>query len=352
MRDVDGGAQVFAPAIMSALCLNEDLPLQYHHQLLDAFPTDRRFQDNRRRGIDGEGGDDGLPDHLLDLDASDSIFLGHGTGAEGDKGKYYRKTLIPSSQQLRCLPLRPGANTIRFYLSNKASVDPVSSSIFLWKAHDRVVISDVDGTITKSDALGHLLPRVGIQWAQKGVPQLLTAIKANDYRILYLTARPIGQVDATKAYLQGVKEDGVHLPLGPVITSPDGLFKSLNREIVQRRPEEFKIECLKNLQKLFAPKPFYAGFGNKGTDAVSYRAVNVPDSRILIINPQGEIHNELNQAYTTSYDGLRELVDLMFPFVAADETQEAESAEYSNYSYWKLPGLPKEEPEGKEVAKK
>jgi phosphatidate phosphatase PAH1 len=41
-----------------------------------------------------------------------------------------------------------------------------------------------------------------------------------------------------------------------------------------------------NIQKLFAPKPFYAGFGNKGTDAVSYRAVDVPDSRILIINPQ------------------------------------------------------------------
>lgn len=97
------------------------------------------------------------------------------------------------------------------------------------QAHDRVVISDVDGTITKSDALGHLLPRVGIQWLQKGVPQLLSAIQANDYRILYLTARPIGQVDATKAYLQTVKEDGVHLPLGPVITSPDGLFKSLNR---------------------------------------------------------------------------------------------------------------------------
>ena len=58
------------------------------------------------------------------------------------------------------------------------------------------------------------------------------------------------------------------------------------REVIQRRPEEFKIQCLMNIQKLFAPKPFYAGFGNKGTDAVSYRAVDVPDSRILIINPQ------------------------------------------------------------------
>jgi phosphatidate phosphatase LPIN len=40
-----------------------------------------------------------------------------------------------------------------------------------------VVISDVDGTITKSDLLGHIAPAFGIQWAQKGVAQLLTRIQ-------------------------------------------------------------------------------------------------------------------------------------------------------------------------------
>ncbi|KAJ1494278.1 Lipin/Ned1/Smp2-domain-containing protein [Baffinella frigidus] len=147
----------------------------------------------------------------------------------------------------------------------------------------QVVISDVDGTITKSDVMGHLLPRVGIQWAQKG------AITNNDYKVLYLTARPIGQVDTTKTYLRSVTEDGVHLPLGPVITSPDGVFKSINREIIQRKPEEFKIECLNNLRNLFPKElsPFYAGFGNRPNDTISYRAVAIPDTRILIINPAG-----------------------------------------------------------------
>ena len=28
----------------------------------------------------------------------------------------------------------------------------------------RLVISDIDGTITKSDLLGHVLPRVGWDW--------------------------------------------------------------------------------------------------------------------------------------------------------------------------------------------
>ena len=33
--------------------------------------------------------------------------------------------------------------------------------IYLWKETDKVVISDIDGTITKSDVLGHILPVIG-----------------------------------------------------------------------------------------------------------------------------------------------------------------------------------------------
>lgn len=35
------------------------------------------------------------------------------------------------------------------------------------------------------------------------------------------------------------------------------------REVIERRPEEFKISCLKDIQALFPINPFYAGFGNK-----------------------------------------------------------------------------------------
>ena len=33
--------------------------------------------------------------------------------------------------------------------------------IFLWRQTDKLVISDIDGTITKSDVLGHILPVIG-----------------------------------------------------------------------------------------------------------------------------------------------------------------------------------------------
>lgn len=64
--------------------------------------------------------------------------------------------------------------------------------IYLWNYKAKIVVSDIDGTITKSDVLGHLLPILGKDWAQSGVAQLFTKIKNNGYNFLYLSARAIG----------------------------------------------------------------------------------------------------------------------------------------------------------------
>ena len=75
-----------------------------------------------------------------------------------------------------------------------------------------------------------------------------------------------------------------------MLISPDGLLPSMYRELILRRPHEFKIRCLEEIRALFPPdwNPFYAGFGNRGTDEASYLAVGVPPSKVLIINPKGE----------------------------------------------------------------
>jgi len=60
------------------------------------------------------------------------------------------------------------------------------------------------------------------------------------------------------------------------------------------------MACLRDLQHLFLPKqapqstsqpsnPFYAGFGNRITDALSYRSVGIPSSRIFTINSNAEV---------------------------------------------------------------
>ena len=69
------------------------------------------------------------------------------------------------------------------------------------------MISDVDGTITKSDVLGHLMPRVGYDWAHLGVTSLYSRITSNGYQMLYLTARGIGMAGTTRDYLASVQQD-------------------------------------------------------------------------------------------------------------------------------------------------
>ena len=76
------------------------------------------------------------------------------------------------------------------------------------------------------------------------------------------------------------------MPDGPVILSPDRLLRSFIREVVHRKPQMFKIAALRNIRKLFPESeyPFYGGFGNRETDAISYRAVGIPLGKVFIIN--------------------------------------------------------------------
>lgn len=67
--------------------------------------------------------------------------------------------------------------------------------IYVWNYTDKLVVSDVDGTITRSDVLGHVYAKIGKDWTQPGTADLFSSIQANGYKMLYLTARPIGMAD-------------------------------------------------------------------------------------------------------------------------------------------------------------
>ncbi|EIN10997.1 LNS2-domain-containing protein [Punctularia strigosozonata HHB-11173 SS5] len=246
------------------------------------------------------------------------------------------KTLRLSSDQLKALNLRAGPNSITFSLSASGAV-ACTARIFLWESTDLIVISDIDGTITKSDALGHVFTMIGRDWTHTGVAKLYTDITRNGYKIMYLTSRAIGQADSTRDYLKGVKQNDYQLPEGPVIMSPDRLIASLHREVIMRKPEVFKMACLRDIQRLFGEtnrNPFYAGFGNRITDALSYRSVNVPSSRIFTIDSSGEVKMELLElaGYKSSYIHMTDLVDQMFPPV-----QRKWQAEFTDFNYWKPP---------------
>ncbi|KAL8762984.1 MAG: hypothetical protein Q9184_001134 [Pyrenodesmia sp. 2 TL-2023] len=253
--------------------------------------------------------------------------------SRGDPNRNYAKTLRLTSEQLRAMDLKPGANTMSFSV-NRATC---SASIYYWSYDVPIVISDIDGTITKSDALGHVLNMIGRDWTHIGVAKLYADIVANGYNILYLTSRSVGQADTTRAYLNGVSQEGFKLPKGAVIMSPDRTIAALRREIYLRKPEVFKMACLRDILSLFSPKrdPFYAGFGNRLTDALSYRTVNIPSTRIFTINSNAEVSLDLLtlNKYKNSYVTMRELVDHFFPPVGLLITGGGEN--FTDFNYWR-----------------
>jgi phosphatidate phosphatase LPIN len=115
------------------------------------------------------------------------------------------------------------------------------------------------------------------------------------------------------------------------------------REVIAKKPEDFKIECLKNIASLFPGKnPFYAGFGNRinvridvklGSflirtisycfinlfsfqDQWAYTAVGIPVTRIFTINPRGEVvRQKISQVLSTSYVFIFSLLLLLNRFL-------------------------------------
>ncbi|XP_038882940.1 phosphatidate phosphatase PAH1-like [Benincasa hispida] len=248
--------------------------------------------------------------------------------------KQISRTYIPTTEQIASLNLKEGQNRIKFTFPTKVlGVQKVDAHIYLWKWNARIVISDVDGTITKSDVLGQFMPLVGMDWTQSGVARLFSAIKDNGYQLLFLSARAIVQAYLTRSFLLNLKQDGEALPDGPVVISPDGLFPSLYREVIRRTPHEFKIACLEEIRRLFPSdhNPFYAGFGNRDTDELSYMKMGIPKGKIFIINPKGEVMNSYSNN-AKSYTSLLALVNEIFPPALSVEQED-----FNEWNYWKMP---------------
>ena len=138
------------------------------------------------------------------------------------------------------------------------------------------------------------------------------------------------------------------MPDGPLLLSPDRTAQSLYREVIIKRPDLFKVDCLSAIKNLFPEnsEPFYAGFGNRDTDAVSYKAVEIKEGKIFIINPKGIIKQFHNDVYCKSYPEINLMVDMMFPavqpIVGLDLEEaplvmkhEPTSENYNDYNFWK-----------------
>ena len=222
---------------------------------------------------------------------------------------------FPTSAELKKLNLKKGQNEICFMVrSVQNDIQTLKSFIYLWPYTVKIIISDIDGTITKSDILGQVLPLFGGNWSHDGVIELYNSIYKNGYKFLYLTARAIGQSNMTKNYLDNLMQGKENLPKGPLFMSPNGVFASFKREVIEKKPHLLKISVLTEIKNLFPDdcNPFYAGFGNRETDGIAYRYLDIPMNNIYIINSKSNV-SQLGGSLVTNYRSLSYQIENNFP---------------------------------------
>ncbi|KAM7026916.1 phosphatidate phosphatase LPIN1 isoform 6-T7 [Passerculus sandwichensis] len=205
-------------------------------------------------------------------------------------GISYKKSLRLTSDQLKSLKLKNGPNDVTFSVTTQyQGTCRCEGTIYLWNWDDKVVISDIDGTITRSDTLGHILPTLGKDWTHQGIAKL---------------------------------------------------YHKVSQEVIEKKPEKFKVQCLTDIKNLFYPntEPFYAAFGNRPADVYSYKQVGVSLNRIFTVNPKGELIQEHAKTNISSYVRLCEVVDHIFPLLKRSNSSDFPCSDtYSQFTYWREP---------------
>jgi phosphatidate phosphatase LPIN len=97
------------------------------------------------------------------------------------------------------------------------------------------------------------------------------------------------------------------------------------------------MSTLRDIRSLYGPdrSPFYAGFGNRFTDQISYRTVDVPRTRIFTINSNAEVSLDLLSLnkMKLSYVNMSEVVDHYFPPV--DTLVKGGGEDFTDFKYWR-----------------
>jgi len=205
----------------------------------------------------------------------------------------HQRTDTPTSQQLNLLNLKQGMNLLEYeVVTGGGSIVNTEATVFLLNSTQKIVVTDIDGTITKSNFRGFILPALGISdWKHDGIVELYSKIEDEGYMFLYLTSRAVGQSDSTKQYINSLREGGYRMPAGPLMMQLNSVVDTLKTEVIDQDPEVQKIAKLSRLQALFPTSPLYAGYGNQDSDIRAYTALNIDFNRIFVMDKASNIRN-------------------------------------------------------------
>lgn len=167
----------------------------------------------------------------------------------------------PSERVLQAFSLQKGRNSVQ---CGNETLGYVEFSIFLWDAASRVVVVDVDGTLTRSNLRGYFeTVFLGTyDYIHVGVVLFLLFLDKMGLRILYLTARPRSHVAETRELLRNMTEGGNYLPAGPLFTHRGGRMTTLYMELISESTASFKRSVMQEVADVYRRVAFMEG-GNR-----------------------------------------------------------------------------------------
>lgn len=198
--------------------------------------------------------------------------------------------------------LKPGRNPIRYLLlEDERVVGLAQANIFLWSFKDRVVVSDIDGTITKSNARGVIdtILTQNYRYCHDGICQLLSSMTEQpNTQVLYVTSRPIGVASHTRKFLANVRQGDHQLPAGPMLGFGGTVPQILFMELISKNTHHFKAEILwrqvvqpfRKVSHATSASPiFLAGLGNTIMDVQAYHMAGIDLGKIYLIDKRSRI---------------------------------------------------------------
>ena len=143
---------------------------------------------------------------------------------------------------------------------------------FVAKRGTRVIVSDVDGTLTASEnAYPQSLALGGDVAAQSNAAAKLSAAAAAGASIVYITARGDRFTQDTRDWLaaKGFPRGALRMPSSLITIPGDDTVEAKSRALAE-----------------LAPFALQAGLGNRHSDVTAYTAAGIPADRIFIKLPE------------------------------------------------------------------
>jgi len=177
-------------------------------------------------------------------------------------------TLIPPARWIDKLSLNYGENRLELKVSLNLSQD--SMTVYIWKIgkDTKLVLSDVDGTITNFE--------YGSSTFNPGVQEMYNEIeREKDLQFTYLTVRPFKRTERIRKLLH----EGGNFPRGPILTVP---YETIDSIEAFSKGIAMRLKTIHLVELMSHGVTCYAGFGNRRADVKIYDKAKIPKSHQVL----------------------------------------------------------------------